>query len=406
MAEPPEKLDEMSKWADAWCLDPAVDFLNHGSFGACPKVVLAAQQEFRRQMELEPVRFLARQLEPLLDESRRVLAELVAADPSDMVFVRNATAGVNGVLRSLKFNSGDELLVTDHAYNACRNVVDFVADRAGIKVVTVSVPLPIGSDDEIVDRLLACVSDRTRLALLDHVASPTAVVFPIERLVAELDRCGVDALVDGAHVPGMLPLDLDRIGAAYYVGNCHKWLCTPKGTGFLHVRSDKQSGVEPTVISHGYNTPRRGRNRLHTAFDWTGTDDPTGWLCLPEAIRFLSSLSPDGLAGLMRRNHRLAVAARRTILDALSLKPPCPEEMIGSMAAVCLPDDNSIAAAGQLHDVHPLQTRLFEQHGIEVPVFHWPSPPQLMLRISAAAYNRSEQYQRLADVLGDLLRPV
>jgi isopenicillin-N epimerase len=219
-----------STYARAWTLDPRIAMLNHGAFGACPRAVLELQQRLRAEMEQEPVGFFLRRMQPLLDESRRTLAALVGADPADLVFVRNATTGVNSVLRSLRFQPGDELLVTDHSYNACRNAVRFVAQRAGAQVVVAALPLPVESPRQIVDTVIARVTGRTRLAVIDHVTSPTAVVFPIEELVRQLRERNVDTLVDGAHAPGMIPLDLGRIGAAYYAGNCHKWLCAPKGS--------------------------------------------------------------------------------------------------------------------------------------------------------------------------------
>ena len=392
----------LSPHAAAWTLDPSIIMLNHGSFGACPRAVLEAQERFRQQMERNPIAFLIRELEPLVDKSREALADCLGADPQDVVFVRNATEGVNSVLRSLRLAPGDELLVTDHAYNACRNVLDFVAGRVGAKVVVASVPLPIGSAGEVVERVTAPVTDRTRLALLDHVTSPTAVIFPIESLVRELDQRGVDTLVDGAHAPGMLTLGLDRIGAAYYTGNCHKWLCAPKGAGFLHVRRDRQAELHPAVISHGYNLRRPERPRLHDEFDWTGTDDPTPWLCVAEAIRFVEGLLHGGIEALMRQNHQLALLGQRILCGRLGLVPSCPDEMLGSMAALRLPDD----ADGRSYRIHPLQTMLQEQFGIEVPVHHWPAPPHRLVRISAQAYNSPAQYELLAEALGNLLETV
>ena len=392
----------LSPHAAAWTLDPSIIVLNHGSFGACPRAVLEAQERFRQQMERNPIAFLIRELEPLLDKSREALADFLGADPQDVVFVRNATEAVNSVLRSLRLTPGDELLVTDHAYNACRNALDFVAGRVGAKVVVASVPLPIGSAGEVVERVTAPVTDRTRLALLDHVTSPTAVIFPIEALVGELDRRGVDTLVDGAHGPGMLTLGLDRIGAAYYTGNCHKWLCSPKGAGFLHVRRDRQAELHPAVISHGYNVRRPQRPRLHDEFDWTGTDDPTPWLCVAEAIRFVEGLVDGGIEALMRQNHQLALLGQRILCGRLGLVPSCPDEMLGSMAALRLPDD----ADATSYRIHPLQTKLHEQYGIEVPVHHWPAPPHRLVRISAQAYNNPAQYELLAEALGSLLEAI
>lgn len=386
----------------AWPLDPRIVMLNHGSFGACPRAVLARQQALREQLEAGPVRFFMREVDGLLDESRAALAQLVGAVPQDVVFVRNATSAVNGVLRSLPFGPGDEILMTDHEYNACANAVRFTAERTGARAVVVRLPVPVGSPDEIVERVLEHVTDRTRLALLDHVTSPTAIVLPIERLVEQFNARGVDVLVDGSHAPGMIALDLERWGAAYYTGNCHKWLCSPKGAGFLHVRPDRQQGIHPTVISHGWNSPRPGHSRFQDEFDWVGTDDPTPWLCVGEAIRFLESFE-GGLAGVMRRNRTLAREAREILCSRLGVEPVCPAEMLGAMAAVRLPDEKNSSGtdgAGSAFDIHPLQTELWESYGIEVPVLSWPARPRLVLRISAQMYNSREQYEYLADALG------
>ncbi|MBN1589414.1 MAG: aminotransferase class V-fold PLP-dependent enzyme [Pirellulales bacterium] len=387
--------------SSAWRLDPAVVMLNHGSFGACPTVVLQRQQELRDRLEAEPVRFFLREMPALLDASREALARLVGAPACDVAFVRNATSGVNGVLRSLRFAPSDELLVTNHEYNACSNAARFVADRAGARLVVVKLPVPISSPDEIVDRVMECVSDRTRLVLVDHIASPTAVVFPIEALVARLDARGIDVLVDGAHAPGMVPLELERLGAAYYTGNCHKWLCAPKGAGFLYVRPDRQEDIHPAVISHGLNYQRPGYSRLQDEFDWTGTDDPTPWLCVGEAIRFLERFE-GGLEGVMRHHHRLVREACGVLCSRLDVRPVCPEGMLGSMAAFELPaamDLPRAAVATPAGEVHPLQTELFERFGIEVPIFYWPEEPHLILRVSAHLYNSRAQYEYLAQAL-------
>jgi isopenicillin-N epimerase len=395
--------------AAAWSLDPAVVMLNHGSFGACPRTVLERQAELRRQIEAAPVQFLTRQMQPLLDQSRLALAEVIGAAPENLAFVTNVTAAVNAVLRSLRFRPGDELLLTDHGYNACSNVVRYVAARDGAEVVVAEVPIPIESPDQVVAAVLARVTQCTRLAVLDHVTSPTAIIFPIEELVRRLAERGVDCLVDGAHAPGMVPLDVRRLGAAYYAGNCHKWLCAPKGAGFLYVRPDRQAEIQPPVISHGYNQSRRGYSPFLDAFDWQGTDDPSAWLCVGEAIRFLATLVPGGLEGLMRRNHELAVAASRMLSSRLPFRTICPEAMLGSMSALALPIDaegTTVADADAPVPLPRLGRQLPEQFGIEVPVFYWPAMPRTLLRISAQAYNSLNQYVRLAETLERLLPKV
>lgn len=384
-----------SALAAHWALDPAVVFLNHGSFGACPRVVMQRQQELRQQLEREPVLFLGRQLESLLDPARHELAALVRCDAADLAFVPNATTGVNTVLRSLSFEPGDELLVTDHGYNACRNAVDFVAARSGARVVTANIPLPLRSPQQVHDAVMERVTARTRLLLIDHVTSPTGLVLPVEQIVRELNARGIDTLVDGAHAPGMLPLDLDGLGAAYYTGNCHKWLCSPKGSALLHVRRDRQAQVRPLAISHGANSPRTDRSRFRLEFDFTGTDDVTPYLCVPDAIRFLGSLLPGGLPALQRHNHELALRARALICAAVGSAPICPESMIGSLASVVLPTSTEPDVNG----LDPLQIALFERHHIEVPVMRWPQPRLRLLRVSPQAYNADVQYQHLAQAL-------
>jgi isopenicillin-N epimerase len=384
--------------AELWPLDRQVIFLNHGSFGACPTEVLRQQAALRAEMEAEPVRFLSRELDDRLDAARQALAKFIGADGDDLAFVTNATSGVNAVLRSLAFGHGDELLTTNHAYNACRNAVEFVASRSGSDVVVAQVPFPITSPDEVVDAVMARVTPRTRLALLDHVTSPTALVLPIERLVRELAGRGVEVLVDGAHAPGMVPLDLAALGAAYYTGNCHKWLCAPKGSAFLWVRRDRQPDVRPLTISHGATAARAGRTRFRLEFDWTGTDDPTAWLTVPRAIDYLGSLLPGGWPALMARNRALALEGRQLLSGAAGARPPCPDEMVGSLASVILPDGPTSDIGWRRPD--SLQRRLFESWGIEVPVMSWPAAPRRLIRISAQLYNRRDHYAVLADAVG------
>ncbi len=390
--------------ADLWSLDPRIAFLNHGSFGACPRPVLAAQQKFRDRMEREPVQFFVHELEPMLDAARAALASFVGADPEGLAFVPNATSGVNTVLRSLRLQRGDELLTTNHAYNACRNGLEFTAANFGARVEVADIPFPIGTPEEALDRLMAKVSPRTRLALLDHITSPTALIMPIRRMVAALTERGVDTLVDGAHAPGMVALDLRSIGATYYAGNCHKWICAPKGAGFLHVREDRRAGTHPLSISHGWNSERKDRSRFRLEFDWTGTDDPSAFLCVPEAIRFLGELLPGGWSELMQHNHELAIAARNILCDALGIPAPAPDEMLGSMAALPISDGSREPPTSSLY-ADPQQIQLFKQFGVEVPIVPWPGPPKRLIRISAQIYNELSHYHRLAVGVQEILMP-
>jgi isopenicillin-N epimerase len=385
-----------------WNLDSNVVFLNHGAFGACPTPVLARQIVLRSRLEQEPVRFMAREYEPLLDAARQDLAAFVGVDPQDLVFVPNATTGVNSVLRSLTFSAGDELLTTNHSYNACRNALNYVADRSGATVVTAMIPFPVTSYEEILEPILRCVTPRTRLLLIDHITSPTALIVPIQALAQQLIPQGIEVLVDGAHAPGMLPLDIQSLGVTYYAGNCHKWLCAPKGAGFLYVQRDRQSQIRPLTISHGANDPRSDRSRFHLEFDWTGTQDPTAYLTIPAAIQFLNSLFPGGWATLRDRNHELALKARQILVDGLEIQAPhCPVEMIGSMATLPLPAKFGPPQTppGSLIDV--LQEDLWQNYHIEVPIIPWRSAgaERKLIRVCAQLYNDLEQYQYLVDCL-------
>jgi isopenicillin-N epimerase len=258
------------------------------------------------------------------------------------------------------------------------------------------VPWPIAGPWQVVEAVLGAVTSRTRLVMIDHVTSPTGLVFPVGDIVRRLNERGIDTLVDGAHAPGMLPLDLRAIGAAYYTGNCHKWMCTPKGSAFLHVRRDRQDRLRPIAYGHGLNSSRTDRSAFRLQFDWIGTDDPTPFLCIPAAIDFFSSLM--SWPSLMERNHELAVAGRRILLAALGVPEPAPEFMLGSLAAVPLPDaDVTVARTGVWW--HPLQKQLLQKHRIEVPVMIFPSPPRQLIRIAAQLYNSEEQFTRLAAAL-------
>lgn len=378
-----------------WALAPGTVFLNHGSFGACPKPILKLQIELRAQMEAKPVQFLWRRYEERLEPSRKELARFVGARPRDLAFVTNSTTGVNAVLRSLTLRRGDELLTTNWDYNACHNVLVEVARQTGAKVVVARVPFPLRGEDEILEGVLSAVTKRTRLAMIDHVTSDTALVFPLARIIRELESRGVDTLVDGAHAPGMLPLDLKKLRPTYYTGNLHKWVCAPKGAAFLWAREDKQGGLQPAVISHGNNRPRPGYTAFQDRFDWAGTFDPTAWFCVGEAIRWMGQLLPGGWTELRARNHTLAVQARRILCERLQVKAPCPENLLGSMATIPLPLKYRIARKSGKIDGE--QLRLYDQFGIEVPFSR--VGQRRYFRVSAQIYNTAAEYEYLAEAL-------
>lgn len=382
-------------FAEHFALDPSIDYLNHGSFGACPRSVLAAQQALREELERGPTRFLGRELEGRLDGTRRALAELIDAPADELVFVPNATTGVNIVLANLELGAGDELVMTDHTYHACQNALRHFGERSGAKIVIAPVPFPLDSEDRVVHALEAAVTPRTKLALIDHVTSPTGLVLPVERIVAAMHARGIAVLIDGAHAPGLVPLSLRAIGADYYAGNCHKWLCTPKGSAFLHVAGASARQMRPLVISHGADSTRSDRPRLWIEHDWVGTVDPTPFLCIPHAIECLSSFLPGGLPALQARNRALAHKARELLCEALRIDAPAPASMIAALVAVPLPD--ATEAPDSIFD--PLRARLYDAHHIEAIVNYFPSYPKRLLRVCAQAYNSLAQYERLAQLL-------
>jgi isopenicillin-N epimerase len=363
-----------------WGLAPELANLNHGSFGSTPLAVMAAQDAWRRRIEANPTQFMSRESRPALrDAARRVAAEL-GAEGDDIVFSENATSAANAVLRSLDFKPGDEILITSLGYPAIRNAALYVADRSGAGVVEVGIPLPVRDADSILAAVQAMLSGRTRLAIFDHICSGSALVLPVERLTGLAHRAGAAVLIDGAHVPGQLPLDLAELGVEYYVANLHKWLMAPRGTGILWARRDLQAGLHPLTISHGY------RKGFIEEFDWTGTKELTGWLSAPAGIDFFHRLGGERL---MARNRELALAMGRMLSKAWDTPLAGPLQMFAAMAVVALPN----AGPATFERSTELRLYLAEQHGIEAAVNA--SDGRLWVRIMAQAYNEPADYERL-----------
>jgi len=381
-----------------WQLEPGTAFLNHGSFGATPRVVLEHQTELRARMEREPVQFFLREGPKLWAEALGRVAAFLGAPASELAFVQNATEGVNAVLRSLRFEPGDRILLADHGYPAVRYAARYVAERAGAEVDVVPLPFFEGLTPEaVVDRVVGGLQEKTRLVIVDHVTSPTGVVLPIERLVPEVQGRGVDVLVDGAHAPVMVDLDLSALGAAYTTGNFHKWACAPKGAGFLHVRADRREGIVPTAISHGYRPELGAADRFRAMFDWTGTHDPSAMLCVPRALDTLQQIG-GSFDAIRERNRALCLEGRAIVAEALGVEPSVPESMVGFLAALPIPDGAGDPPESGLH-LDPLQVRLFDEHRVEVPIVPWPRWPKRLIRISAHMHNERADYERLAAAL-------
>jgi isopenicillin-N epimerase len=366
-----------------WPLDPAVAYLNHGGYGVAPNAVLAAQADWRRRIEADPMRFMTRELPAAWRAAAATLAAHLGARGDDVVFVANATAGCNAVLRSLDFRPGDEILVTNLAYGAVAKAVRYVAARTGASVVEAAVPLPLPDGAAAVAVVAARLGPRTRLAVLDHVASASALVLPVAELTRLAQAAGARVLIDGAHAPGHVPLDVPAIGADWYVGNCHKWLFAPRGCGFLWAPAAGHAELHPLAISHGY-----GEGFL-AEFDWTGTVDPTPFLCVPDSIACHTRF---GGAQLMARNKRLALEGARLLAARWRTPLGGPPEAFGAMVTVGLPVRETTPQAGLA-----LQHRLADAHRIEAAVVA--QAGSLWVRVAAQAYNELADYERLAAVL-------
>lgn len=364
-------------------LHPGVTFLNHGSFGACPAELLDEAENWRRTLEQEPVDFFVRKLPGLLSEALEAVGGFLGAPGADLAFVPNATAGVNAVLAGLRFGPGDEVLTTDHRYGAVSTALRRWVERDGGRVVEAPVPFPLQSPAEIAAAVLAGLGPRTRLLVVDHISSPTALVFPVAEIVAGAHARGVPVLVDGAHVPGQIDVSLGALGADWWVGNLHKWLCCPRGTAVLYTHPRHQAATRALTTSHGYGGGYRAE------FDWPGTFDPAPWLAAPRAIALHAA---QGGPAFRAAHHALVRAGREVVADALGLPLPHPDDPALYAAMSTIPLGLPAAAAGAVHDA------LFHRHQIEVPVVPWGGAA--WVRISGyAAHNRPEHYAALARVL-------
>jgi len=374
-------------------LRPGVVFLNHGSYGASPRPVFDAYQEWQRELEGQPVEFLGRRLRGLLEASRAALGAYVGADGDDLVYVPNSTFALNVVARALPLSPGDEVLGTDHEYGAIERTWRFVCGRRGARYVRQAVPLRPSSPDEVVEAIWAGVTPRTRVLFLSHITSPTATVFPIEPLLRRARAAGILSVVDGAHAPGQLPLDLEALGADFYAGNCHKWLCAPKGSAFLHARREVQELLSPLVVSWGWQSDRPGPSRFVDEQQLQGTRDPAAFLAVPAAIRFLEQ---HDWPAVRRRCHDLLAGARRAIGALTGLPPLTPDtpDWYAQMAAFPLPPCDGPA----------LKERLYRSYQIEVPVTSWQG--LAFVRVSVQGYTSAADVAALVGALADLLPEV
>ncbi len=374
-----------------------VVFLNHGSFGACPRPVFEAYQRFQLELESEPVEFLGRRLTELMRTPREALAAELGAASDNIAAVTNATSGLNIVARSLQLRPGDQILTTDHEYSALEKTWAFVCRQTGAEVVVVKVPLPLVSEANFTDAIIAGMTERTRVLFLSHITSPTALLFPIAEVLAEARRRGIWSVIDGAHTPGHIPLELDLLGADFYSGNCHKWMMTPKGSAFLYARPEVQGLLDPLVISHGWTAQSKepgakgafGNSPFIDEIEVQGTRDPSAWLAMPEAIRFRRDNDWTGVAA-----HCTALAqdTARRLQELTGLAPlSTPEFSAPQMVAMPIPQCDT----AEVHNT------LFDRYKIEIPVFRWQET--YIARLSVQGYNSRPQMDLLLEALGELL---
>jgi isopenicillin-N epimerase len=374
---------------DQWCLRPGVRYLNHGSFGPAPRCVIEARAEWFRRLESEPVDFLTREAEPALDHARRRLGRFVAATADDLVFVDNATMAMNVVAANTPLEPGEEVLINDHEYGAVLRIWQRKCARCGARLVVQPIPCPVRSSEEVVAAFLAGASPRTRLLVVSHVTSPTAVVMPVAAICRQARALGIPVAIDGPHAVAMRPLDIAGLDCDYYAASCHKWLCAPFGAGFLYVHPRHQGRIEPLVTSWG-TPPWGGPKRWIDEFTWAGTRDPSAFLAVPAAIDFLEAL---GIEEFRRHTHALAQLARQRISALTGLEPLVPDSpaWYGSMIALPLPAGD---AAG-------LQKALWERFAIEIPLVAWQG--RRLIRPSCHLYTQPEEIERLAAALAELL---
>lgn len=378
-----------------WLLDPEIHFLNHGSFGAVPRCVLDVQSRWRDRIEQRPVELIDRRMPELLESSLDTAMDFVNGIPEFSGFVVNATSAINAVVRSLTYAPGDTIATTSHVYNAVRKTLQWVARRDGARYEEIPLPLPVSSSDDLLERLLDAIPEDTRLLVIDQVSSPTGLVFPIESLLEQLRPRGVQVLIDGAHAPGMLDVDVRRyleLGAIAWTGNLHKWCFAPKGCALLGVHPELAPKIQPTIISH------HAEDAFSRRFQWQGTSDFTSWLSVPDALAF--GESTFGWEALTDANHRLVTWAHQLLCHSWDVDPVSPLDgsMIGSIATVRLP----APIREHFADASALQAALYERHRIEVPVMDWGE--QWFIRVSAQAYNTPEDYRALAEAVSTLTR--
>lgn len=378
----------MPNLTSSFLLSPDVIFLNHGSFGACPRPVFEEFQRWQLELERQPVEFLGRRFDDLMCEARKPLAQYVNCDPDDLVYVPNATTGLNVVARSLQLEAGDEVVTTNHEYGALDRTWTFVCEKAGASYKRVAIPLPVSTETDFVERVWGAVTPRTRVLFLSHITSPTALVFPVQELVRRARERGILSIIDGAHAVGQIPLDMRALDADVYSSNAHKWLLAPKSSAFLYVRRDVQPLIEPLVVSWGWRPKEAKASPFIQEQEWQGTRDPAAYLATPAAIRFVQEHDWETVQA---ECHALAVYAQEKISDLTGLPPLSDETWFAQMVTMPLPEC----------DAKTLKTRLYDEYRIEAPIIEWEG--RQFIRLSLQAYNTRADVDAVTDALRQIL---
>jgi isopenicillin-N epimerase len=375
---------------DLFLLDPAVIFLNHGSFGACPRPVFEEYQRWQRELERQPVEFLGRRFNDLMRDARSALGDFVGADADDVTYVTNATVGLNVVARSIALHPGDEVLTTDHEYGALDRTWRFLCEKQGAKYIRQPVSVPIQSADEVIEAIWSGVTDRTRVLFLSHITSPTAITLPIAPLIDRARQAGIISIVDGAHAIGQVDLNLRTLGADFYSSNCHKWLMAPKGAAFLYARKEMQPLVEPLVVSWGWQPEKPGVSKFIDEQEWQGTRDIAAYLTVPAAIQFQRD---QQWARVREECHEIVRCARERVSALTGLPPLTPDDAqwFTQLSALPLPPC----------DLAVLKRRLYDEFKIEIPVINWND--RHFVRISIQGYNTRADVDALLQALRVLL---
>lgn len=383
MTSPLPTPSDGKSWQEHFLLDPSIIYLNHGSFGATPGPVFESYQRWQRELEFQPTEFLGRRAPALLRESREVLAPYLGTCPENLAFVTNATTGLNAVARALKLGPGDEVLATDHEYGALDRTWRFLAGKQGFRYINQPIPVPLATRMAFVEAFWQAVTPRTRVIFLSHITSPTALLFPVEEICKRAREAGILTVIDGAHVPGQIPVNLDELGADFYSGNLHKWLCAPKGAAFLYARPEHQAWFEPLVVSWGYESETPSASRLVDYTEWQGTRDIAAFLAVPDAIRYQEENDWDAVRAAC---HAMAEEALRAVVRRTGLSPfsPISAEWFGQMVSAPIPFQS---------DPKALQARIYAEERIEVPVLNWNG--HTLVRFSFQAYNTWAQAEKL-----------